>query len=147
MPPSVLGRAWLRWSAVVAWMALIFFLSGQSTLPDLTGGWPEIQDIVGHFAAYGVLALLWRWALAGAGVRRAGLWAFVAAVLYGISDEFHQSFVPGRHPDLFDILTDAAGAAVTLAVERWRVHRAFAVFLPSVVSSGPEQRADKEPHA
>lgn len=110
----LVARAWLRWAAVAAWMALIFFLSGQSRLPDLTGGWPEIQDIVGHFVAYGVLALLWRWALSGAGVARPGRWAFVLTLLYGLSDEFHQSFVPGRHPDLFDILTDAAGAASVL---------------------------------
>lgn len=114
MTPSTLARVWLRWAAVVAWMALIFFLSSQSRLPDLTGGWPEIQDIAGHFLAYGVLALLWRWALAGAGVAQPGLWAFLWAVLYGLSDEFHQSFVPGRHPDILDIMVDASGAATAL---------------------------------
>ena len=106
---------WLRWIAVAAWMGLIFFLSGQSRLPDLSGGWPEIQDIGGHFAAYAVLALLLRWALSGAGVARPGRWAFMLTLLYGLSDEFHQSFVPGRHPDPFDVLTDAAGAAAALA--------------------------------
>lgn len=112
--PLIAGRSWLRWAAVIAWMGLIFFLSGQSRLPDLAGGWPEIQDIAGHLLAYGVLALLWRWALVGAGMGWPGRWAFVLTVLYGLSDEFHQSFVPGRHPDLFDILTDAAGAASAL---------------------------------
>lgn len=111
---SRLGRTWLRWAAVVAWMGLIFLLSGRSQLPDLIGGWPGFQDVLGHFLAYGVLALLWRWALVGAGVARPGRWAFVLTVLYGLSDEFHQSFVPGRHPDIFDILTDAAGAAAAL---------------------------------
>ncbi len=111
----VLKRFWLRWAAVVVWMALVFFLSGQSRLPDLTGGWPEIQDVAGHFLAYGILALLWRWALSGAGVARPGHWAFVLTLLYGLSDEFHQSFVPGRHPDLLDIVTDAIGAASALA--------------------------------
>ena len=37
-------------------------------------------------------------ALRVSGVRRPWLWAFLIAVLYGVSDEFHQSFVPNRHP-------------------------------------------------
>lgn len=104
----------LRWTAVVAWMGVIFILSSQPTLPDLTGGWPELQDVAGHFAAYAILAWLWHEALVGAGANRAGYWAFLCAALYGVTDEFHQRFVPGRHPDLFDIATDAAGAAAAL---------------------------------
>lgn len=110
----------VRWAAVVAWMGLIFFLSAQSTLPDLSGGRVELQDVAGHFVVYAVLALLWRWALAGVGVRRPGTWALVLSVLYGLSDEFHQGFVPGRNPDILDLLTDAAGAAVALGVARAR---------------------------
>lgn len=111
---------WPRWVAALAWMALIFFLSSQSRFPTLIRGLPGLQDILGHFAVYGVLAILWRWALSGSGVAHPTRWAFVLTLLYGFSDEFHQSFVPGRHPDPFDILTDAAGAAVALAcLKRW----------------------------
>lgn len=93
------------------WMALIFALSSQPTLPD-TGFDPNIASIAGHFVAFGVLAGLialflrkrgvggWRWA--------AG--AVVIATLYGVTDEVHQSFVPGRDASLFDVLTDALGA-------------------------------------
>jgi VanZ family protein len=104
----------LRWAYVVGWMALIFVLSAQSTFPLPRMLWDDLYDIAGHLGVYGVLAVLLRWALAGAGVRRSGLWAFVLAVLYGISDEFHQSFVPGRHPDIFDVATDAVGAWAAL---------------------------------
>ena len=110
------NNKFVRWAAPVAWMGLIFFLSAQSTLPDLTHGRPDLQDIAGHFTVYAVLGLLWQRALAGAGVRHAAWWAFAIAVLYGVSDEFHQSFVPGRAPDPFDVATDAAGAAVMLGV-------------------------------
>ncbi len=121
----------VRAVAVVAWMGLIFYLSAQTRLPRLTPpGWPDVQSVAGHFAVYAVLALLLRKALAGAGVRRAALWAFVLAVLYGASDEFHQSFVPHRYPDVFDLLTDAAGAAAALFIaEKVRArHRADLLF-------------------
>jgi VanZ family protein len=106
----------VRWAAVASWIGLIFYLSNQPRLPSVPGMWPGLQDIVGHFVVYGVLAVLLRWALAGAGVRSPDRWAFILAVLYGVSDEFHQSFIPHRHPDIFDVMTDAAGALFALAM-------------------------------
>jgi len=105
----------VRWGIVLLWMAVIFFLSSQSTLPSFANTWADwLQDIGGHFIAYAVLAgLLW-WALNGSGVSRPALWAFLIALLYALSDEYHQSFVPGRHPDPLDIVTDLAGAAAAL---------------------------------
>ena len=104
----------LPWISVVVWMGLIFFLSAQPKLPDLTRGRFEMQDVAGHFLVYAVLALLLAWALRTWRVRRFWLWALVIAILYGVSDEGHQYFVPNRHPDVFDLLTDAAGAGVAL---------------------------------
>jgi VanZ family protein len=46
-----------------------------------------------------------------------------AAVLYGVSDEWHQSFVPGRDPSWDDLATDAVGA-VAGAVAAWVASRA-----------------------
>ncbi len=57
-------------------------------------------------------------------VARPARWALVIAVIYGLSDEFHQSFVPGRNADLLDVITDAAGAAAGLwAARRFRAGR------------------------
>jgi VanZ family protein len=106
----------LRWVAVAAWMGLIFYLSAQPRLPNvMPPGLPPIQDVVGHFTVY---AVLW-WALRGAGIRRTFLWALAATVLYSLTDEFHQSFVPNRHPDGFDLATDFAGAVVALLIVKW----------------------------
>jgi VanZ family protein len=56
-------------------------------------------------------------------------WALSAA--YGVTDEWHQSFVPGRTPDVGDWLADAVGAAagviVATGVARARVARRRAV--------------------
>jgi VanZ family protein len=70
-------------------------------------------DKVLHFIAYAVLAALLCRALSGSGVTAARtlLWAFVLATLYGVSDEVHQSHVPGREADVMDLLADALGAA------------------------------------
>jgi VanZ family protein len=109
----------VRWAAVLAWMGLIFYLSAQPRLPRVIPPvLPQIQDIIGHFTVYAVLAVLLRWALQGAGIRHPMLWALAATVLYGVTDEFHQSFVPNRHPDVFDLATDLAGAVAALWIVR-----------------------------
>jgi VanZ family protein len=106
---------WLRWLAVVAWMGVIFFLSAQPTLPHVVPSLIDsFQDVLGHLAACSILAALLYWAFTAAGVERPGLVAFLIVFLYGLSDEFHQSFVPGRHPDPFDVATDLFGAGPTL---------------------------------
>jgi VanZ family protein len=100
-------------------MGLIFLLSAQSRLPDISPSLSDsLQDILGHFCAYAILALLINWAFEAFGVPRAALWTLVVVALYAVSDEFHQSFVPGRHPDPFDVATDLVGAFVALMVVR-----------------------------
>jgi len=92
-------------------MTVIFVLSAQSNLPTLSTT-PRLQETAGHLLAYGLLGLLWQRALGGAGVRRAGLWAALICLVYGISDELHQSMVPGRAMDFYDVVMDAAGGAL-----------------------------------
>ena len=115
-------RAVLGWVPAILWFAFIFVLSSQSRLP----GTGQVSDKQAHAAAYGVLAILclmgltgWRWRrVAGATL----LGAFVITVLYGISDEFHQSFVPGRSPDVADVVADAVGAVLALtAAWAWAI--------------------------
>lgn len=113
----------LRWVAVVAWMGVIFWLSSRSTLPRPPGASPGLVSILGHLGAYFVLALLLAWALLTLGrpTPETLAVAWVVAVLYGVSDEIHQSFVPNRYPDAFDVATDAVGAAVALVLVWWRL--------------------------
>ncbi len=103
--------AWIVFGAPIAVMAGIFLLSSRSQLPDLDGG-RDIQSVVGHFVAYAALgaslAVLLR--SLGWSPLRALLVAIVFATLYGVTDEFHQSFVPNRNTDPKDVLVDFLGA-------------------------------------
>jgi VanZ family protein len=112
----------LRAIAPLAMMGLIFFLSAQ---PDLNSGLGTLDYVLrklAHMTEYALLTLLWAWAL-----RPVTRWnvvgAAVIAVLYAASDEFHQSFVEGRHGVASDIVVDAVGVAVALALLRY--HRAL----------------------
>lgn len=104
------------WPAI-AWAALIFILSHQSRPLPIA---PPIAhfDKVLHAGAYGLLAVLAARALRAAGLPgRRALWVTVlVASLYGASDEFHQSFVPGRDPDPLDWAADTAGAVLGAAL-------------------------------
>lgn len=101
-------------------MGTIFYLSHQ---PGDTFHLPEVVNIdkLLHMLVYGVLALS---TLYGLPVRMGRQHPRLAAVLvilfclaYGLSDEWHQSFIPGRFPSFWDIAADTAGAGV--AVYLW----------------------------
>ena len=116
---------WLRrrsllylWLPLAAWMGLIFYLSAQPDLPHPDTGWLGLALSIGaHAFVFGVLAILWARVL---GERRHALpVAFLLTMLYALSDEFHQAFVPGRYPDPWDLLSDALGAVLALACWQW----------------------------
>ena len=113
--------AWQRWLVAVAWMALIFAVSAQAALPEAPD---PLLDILlkklAHMLEYAILCLL----LWGALPMDTPLWAWVLAVLYAISDEIHQTFVPGRNGWVVDVLVDGVGAGLAvLAIWRLRVSR------------------------
>jgi VanZ family protein len=97
---------------VIAYMVLIFIASSIPDVKTLPGG---VSDKTVHFWVYGFLALLLFRALAhgqvvGLTISRAFL-TVLFSMLYGVSDEFHQAFVPGRTPDIHDVMADTLGAA------------------------------------
>lgn len=111
-----------RWLPVVAWMGLIFFLSAQPDLPHPSSGWLDwLISSSAHLFEFAVLAVLWARAL-GQG-RRSRLIAVALTLLYALSDEFHQLFVPGRHADPLDLASDALGAVLGLGGWAWLQRR------------------------
>lgn len=94
--------------AAVLYAAFLFYLSSQSTLPM-----PQIvsfEDLVAHAAAYAILYSL----LFHAFPETHPMMLLIVTALYGLSDEWHQSFVPGRVPDVWDFAADAAGGTIAM---------------------------------
>jgi VanZ family protein len=122
---STRGRGWKRLILPVAWMAAIFLASGQQKLPG-PEGIPGF-DKLAHLAAYGLLATLWARALNQPDRPwRTALIGCVIASVYGLTDEFHQSFTPGRSVEFADWVADTAGAALGVAVYCfWPAYRAL----------------------
>jgi VanZ family protein len=104
----------LRWLPAILLMAIIFAFSSTplTALPDY-GFWDFLVKKGGHMTGYALLALAYWYAL---GWDKKRWWLpILLAVLYAITDEFHQSFVPGRNPSPMDVLLfDGSGA--TLAI-------------------------------
>jgi VanZ family protein len=93
-------------------MTFLFVLSSIRETPQVSGGLDK--DV--HGLLYAVLAVLTMRALAGGWrapmtIAHACL-AIVIATVYGISDEWHQSFVPPRESDWLDVAADAVGASL-----------------------------------
>ena len=98
-------------------MTVIFYLSSQSTLPGPVRPF-AVHDKILHAVMFGGLSLLFLRAWKKEGFAHAAVLAIMATTLYGISDEFHQSFVPGRVADIWDVATDAVGSLVALVYRK-----------------------------
>jgi VanZ family protein len=102
----------LRWSAVLLWAGMIFALS---SLPSLQSPFAPAYDFVlrqlAHIGEFTVLTVLLWWAFQMYTGRRVQAWllAVLAAVLYSVSDEWHQTFIAGRYGALRDVGFDALG--------------------------------------
>lgn len=112
------GSPILRWLPSLVMMALIFGFSSlpASALPHL-GALDFFVKKGGHALGYGLLGLAYFYALPPRltyGYR--WVLALLMAVLFALSDEYHQSFVEGRNSTITDVLIDAAGASLALII-------------------------------
>ena len=111
-------RHWLwTWGPAILYAVTLFTLSSFSALPSAPMG---VSDKVEHFTAYGGFALTLLWGLSGGRLsmvsRGAALAATAVASMYGVTDELHQYFVPGRSCDVHDWLADTSGAAIAVMI-------------------------------
>jgi VanZ family protein len=101
--------ALIFWLLTLGYMGIIYSLSSMNDLflPRISNNF----DKVIHMCAYIPLAFLIYLSMDRSGLRRyVFVLAFFAASLYGITDELHQSTVPGRDPAVGDFLADSVGA-------------------------------------
>jgi VanZ family protein len=123
MPPLSVSRRAALWLPPLVYMLIVFQLSSESQpLPALTA---HVWDKLLHLIEYGGLGVLLCRALLGEGLAwvAAVTLAIVGASLYGMSDEWHQSFVPMRDSDIHDWFADTLGGmagAVAYGVGRWK---------------------------
>ena len=118
-----LARRLARTIPLMVIMATIFILSHQPgetlRLPSLPG-----IDKVAHVFVYGVLAASALYAfppyLPQCGLRTRAAAIVVFCVLFGLGDEYHQSFIPGRWASGWDLLADTLGSAMVVGVWWWR---------------------------
>jgi VanZ family protein len=109
-------RAISRFGPPLALMAVIFFFSAQPDLGTGLGAWDTIVRKAAHMAEFGLLWYLWHRAL-----ELDSPWPAAALTLaYAASDELHQSFVEGRRGTPVDVLSDAAGVAIAIALHSRR---------------------------
>lgn len=117
---SPVGRGLIaRWLPVVAWMALVFVASSQTTLPGLPHAAADaVLKKLGHAAAYAVLAVFAERAIRAEAKTnfRTLVAAFTLCIAYASADEFHQSFVPARTARLADVVIDSLGAALGCSI-------------------------------
>ncbi|MFN8463744.1 MAG: VanZ family protein [Anaerolineales bacterium] len=107
-----------KWLPALLTMAVIFWFSSQpsSELPNF-GLVDRIIKKSGHVFEYAVLAF-WVWYALEFRVNRRWL-AWLIAILYAATDEYHQSFVHGRFPSVWDVMIfDNAGALISLWIAR-----------------------------
>ncbi|MBI3242833.1 MAG: VanZ family protein [Chloroflexi bacterium] len=114
-----------RWGLALLWMLIIFTFSSQPKgtllVPDL-GVWDFVTKKSAHFIEYAFLAVfMLRGARGSAPLRLSHLiWAFALTVLYAATDEYHQTFVPGREGHWPDVVVDGLGAMTGLILQGWR---------------------------
>lgn len=137
-----MNRKRISWLLLILWMAFIFYLSHQpvEVSNNLSKGITEkVVEIVekvspdksfdlsranhlirknAHFFAYLLLGVLVSNALRSSGFLgyKAVALALLICVLYAISDEIHQLYVPGRGGQLKDVVIDGLGSMVGIAV-------------------------------
>jgi len=104
----------IYWLPPILWAGGIFYLSSISGLSsNMAVFWDVFWRKLFHAAEFGILGLLlWRALYCGQGVnfKKALWWSLLFTVLYAVSDELHQSFVPNRECRWQDVVQDSLGA-------------------------------------
>ncbi|MCF6323602.1 MAG: VanZ family protein [Gammaproteobacteria bacterium] len=104
------------------YMGVIFLLSSiqgdgsPATVDPITGTIKAIIYNGAHVPLFALLAWLWCWSLTAWNItlNKRLILAFCLTAIYGVSDEWHQSFTPGRDTSFLDVMLDMLGASLAV---------------------------------
>lgn len=129
-------RISIAWFLVVLWAGVIFYASSRDgrQLDDgegfigamrawlvelfegIAGHHVDVSPL-GHFGEYGIFGLLLCWAFfQHMKAKKAWKYSWASVAFYGLTDEFHQIFVPGRTADILDWCVDMCGSGAGILV-------------------------------
>ena len=105
-------RTLVRFAPAISYISLIWYLSSGPISVNISH-----CDKIVHVIEYGILGFLIAYGLDlnKSNFKKTALLAVTLSILAGISDEFHQYFVPGRSCDAYDALADLIGSALGVA--------------------------------
>ncbi len=134
-PPKAnsLANRLRAWGPAAAWAAVLFLLSATPGGLAAARSLP-ISDEVLHLCVYSVLgAALGNVRIQSSPAIPHGV-LIALGVLYGATDEWHQSMVPGRVPSVTDWLADAAGVVIGYGV--WLLFKTYRVAREAPATKG-----------
>ena len=111
----------INWALVFLWASFIFFLSHQPDLKsNLPGYWDFILRKIAHITEYAVLTFLLIRALSEHQLsnNQVLIWSMSLAILYALSDEYHQTFILLRQGATRDVLIDSIGIFSVIFLNR-----------------------------
>jgi len=108
------------------WLGIIFWTSSigdYSSVPGQADGRSDLISSLVHLIMYAVLCFLFIKLFISYGLenKKSIVYGFLATIAYGLTDEFHQLFVPGREMHLGDWLLDAIGALIMVSFYKVKI--------------------------
>lgn len=103
-------RAWIFF---LLYASLLIFLSHQPGDPTRPLPFPHF-DKVQHLVGYFVFGFFFRRAIYFTNLEKKDAWVLLGTLLFAISDEIHQSYIPNRSADALDVVADLCGAILGL---------------------------------
>ncbi len=107
------------WLPVFIWAGIIFFFSSRPTTAVSDIHWKDfIFKKTAHVVEYAIFTTLLFRALKESSLSRlrASYYSILIAIIYGLSDEFHQNFTPGREPKMRDLIFDTTGILLAIFI-------------------------------
>lgn len=130
-------QKFLAWLALLVWMGVIFYFSHQSgdasmqlsdgildSFKSLFQNFLDYHTLsyivrkIAHFTEYFILGLLIHHLVKQYRVisKTEIIWMILFCVIYAMSDEFHQVFIGGRSPKVFDVIIDSLGSSLSILI-------------------------------